>query len=174
LLARQGFDIEIKLATPDDMAVTPPSEVERMVDNILGAVEVAEARDEGQGKRKRPLLFSSFDPDVCDLVKRRRPFDCVMFLSTGGTSYHADRRRMSIDAAIEVAVLCGLQGVILDSGALWSDQGAVTRAKAKGMAVMTYGQENDDVAWVEGQRRLGVHGVIVDDVEKMRAAFLGG
>ena len=145
-----------------------------MVDPILRTVEIAEARDEGQGRPRRPLLFSSFDPDVVDLVKRRRPNDWVMFLSTGGTSYHADPRRMSIDAAIEVAVLAGLQGVIIDSGSLMLDQGAVARTRAEGLLVMTYGGENDEVAWVGTQKTLGVHGVIVDDVAKMRAAFLMG
>lgn len=174
LPAHVGFDIEIKMATPDDVAVTPLDEILRMVDPILRTVEIAEARDEGQGRPRRPLLFSSFDPDVVDLVKRRRPNDWVMFLSTGGTSYHADPRRMSIDAAIEVAVLAGLQGVIIDSGSLMLDQGAVARARAEGLLVMTYGGENDEVAWVGTQKTLGVHGVIVDDVAKMRAAFLMG
>jgi len=33
-----GFDIEVKLATPDDLAATPAAEVERMVAPILAAV----------------------------------------------------------------------------------------------------------------------------------------
>ena len=96
-----------------------------------------------------------------------------MFLTTGGTSFHADRRRMSIDAAIEVAALHGLEGIIVDSGALYRDQDAVDRARREGLKLMTYGVENDNVGWVLAQQTLGVHGVIVDDVARVNAALLG-
>lgn len=168
-----GFDIEIKMATGEDVVKTPDGERWRMTDAILRTVDVAEARARALGRPVRPLLFSSFDPDVCEDVKRRRPGDWVMFLTTGGTSYHADRRRMSIDAAIEVAALHGLEGIIVDSGALYRDHRAVERARRAGLKLMTYGVENDDVAWVSAQQALGVHGVIVDDVAKVNAAFLG-
>lgn len=167
-----AFDIEIKMATGDGVVRTPEEELRRMTDAILATVAVAEDRARALGHPPRPLLFSSFDPDICVDVKRRRPDDWVMFLSTGGTSYHADPRRMSIDAAIEVAALNGLEGVILDSGSLFRDQGAVERARGEGLLTMTYGVENDDVDWVRDQKTLGVHGVIVDDTAKMKAAFL--
>jgi len=167
-----AFDIEIKMTTAHDVVKTPEDELVRMVDTILRTVDVAEARARERGEMKRPLLFSSFDPDVCALVRQRRPDDWVMFLSTGGTSYHADPRRMSVDAAIEVAVLNGLQGIILDSGCLFRDQNAVLRARSEGLLTMTYGDDNDDVHWVGLQKALGVYGVIVDNVERVSAAFL--
>ncbi len=168
-----AFDIEIKMATGDDLVKTPDEERRRMTDAILGTVEVASARARALGQPARHLLFSSFDPDICEEVKRRRPEDWVMFLTTGGTSFHADRRRMDIDAAIEVAALHGLDGIILDSGALYRDHAAVDRARREGLKVMTYGVENDDVGWVVAQQSLGVHGVIVDDVTKVNDALLG-
>ena len=168
-----AFDIEIKMATGDDLVKTPDDERRRMTDAILGTVDVASARARALGQSVRPLLFSSFDPDVCEEVKRRRPEDWVMFLTTGGTSFHADRRRMSIDAAIEVAALHGLEGIIVDSGALYRDQDAVDRARREGLKLMTYGVENDNVGWVLAQQTLGVHGVIVDDVARVNAALLG-
>ena len=79
---------------------------------------------------------------------------------------------MTIDAAIEVAALNGLEGIIVDSGALHLDRGAVDRARREGLKLMTYGVENDDVGWVLAQQSLGVHGVIVDDVAKMSMALL--
>lgn len=168
-----AFDIEIKMATGDELVKTPDEERRRMTDAILRTVEIASARARALGQPARPLLFSSFDPDICQDVKRRRPQDWVMFLTTGGTSYHADRRRMTIDAAIEVAALNGLEGIIVDSGALHLDRGAVDRARREGLKLMTYGVENDDVGWILAQQSLGVHGVIVDDVAKMSMALLG-
>lgn len=57
----------------------------------------------------RPLIFSSFDPDICLELKRRRPAFHVYFLSGGGEYSHADQRRTSVAAAIQVADSGGLQ-----------------------------------------------------------------
>jgi glycerophosphodiester phosphodiesterase len=54
-----GFDIEVKMATPPDLAVTPGQEVERMVAPILATVQAVAAHS------SRPIIFSSFDPDIC-------------------------------------------------------------------------------------------------------------
>jgi hypothetical protein len=37
--------------------------------------------------------------------------------------------------------------------------------------VLTYGKLNDDPAWVHKQQCMGVHGVIVDDVEGVSRAL---
>lgn len=54
-----GFDIEVKMATPPEVAVTPPQEVERMVTPILEAVQAVATHS------SRPIVFSSFDPEIC-------------------------------------------------------------------------------------------------------------
>lgn len=81
-----GFDIEVKMATPDDLAETHAEEIERMVAPILNVVS---ACDRGG----RAVMFSSFDPDICRELRRRQDKYPVMFLTTGGTHHHADPRR---------------------------------------------------------------------------------
>ena len=54
-----GFDIEVKMATPTELAVTPPQEVERMVGPVLKAVEALGTYS------SRQIVFSSFDPEIC-------------------------------------------------------------------------------------------------------------
>ena len=54
-----GFDIEVKMAMPAELAVTPPQEVERMVRPILKAVEALGTSG------SRQIVFSSFDPEIC-------------------------------------------------------------------------------------------------------------
>ncbi len=54
-----GFDIEVKMATPPELAVTPPQEVERMVTPILEAVQAVATYS------SRSIVFSSFDPEIC-------------------------------------------------------------------------------------------------------------
>ena len=57
---------EIKMAMPNDLAVTPAEEVDRMVGATLAAVEAGLA-----AYGPRLVMFSSFDPEVCLEVKRR-------------------------------------------------------------------------------------------------------
>jgi hypothetical protein len=54
-----GFDIEVKMATPPDVPVTPAHEVDRMVDAILDQVQAVATHS------SRPIVFSSFDPEIC-------------------------------------------------------------------------------------------------------------
>ncbi|KAI8473547.1 MAG: PLC-like phosphodiesterase [Monoraphidium minutum] len=171
-----GFDIEVKMATPDTLAVTPPEEVERVIAPILAAVERCcppPAAGGAAAPHERPVVFSSFDPDVCRELRARQSRWPVLFLSTGGVDAHADARRTSLAAALEVAVGYGLCGLILDSGALQANPGFVSAVAAAGreLRVYTYGQQNDDPEWVLQQAALGVHGVICDDVPAALAAL---
>ncbi|KAI8109463.1 hypothetical protein M9434_000745 [Picochlorum sp. BPE23] len=168
-----AFDIEIKMTTPDSVVQTPDEEISRVVNAIVHTLGAIETRIQLEGLPKRKIMFSSFDPDVCLRIKKHRPHDVVMFLSGGGVDAHADPRRTSMDAAIEFAASNNLQGIIVDSGALFADQGAVSRARARRLSVMTYGLENDDPLWVVRQKDLHVHGVIVDDVPRVARHFLG-
>lgn len=168
-----AFDIEIKMTTPDTVVRTPDEEISRVVNAIVHTLGAIETRIQLEGLPKRKIMFSSFDPDVCLRIKKHRPHDVVMFLSGGGVDLHADPRRTSMDAAIDFAASNNLQGIIVDSGALFADQGAVSRARSRGLSVMTYGLENDDPLWVVRQKDLHVHGVIVDDVPRVARHFLG-
>jgi hypothetical protein len=57
--ASVGFDIEVKMATPPELAVTPQAEVDRMVVPILQAIQSVATFS------SRPIVFSSFDPEIC-------------------------------------------------------------------------------------------------------------
>ncbi len=69
-----GFDIEVKMATPPELAVTPPQEIERMVAPILEAVQSVATHS------SRPIVFSSFDPEICRCMPRSdTPFSRLLF-----------------------------------------------------------------------------------------------
>lgn len=160
-----AFNIEVKMATPDELAVTPEAEIQRMVGPILEVV--------GRCGGDRQVVFSSFDPDVCRALRAAQQQHSVMFLSTGGRDWHADARRMSIAAAIEEACAHQLSGVVVDSGALHTCPEAAELARSRGLKLLTYGLENDSLEWVLCQQRMGVTGVIVDDLQGLMAV-LGG
>jgi glycerophosphodiester phosphodiesterase len=165
LPSQLAFNIEVKMATPDELAATPEAEIQRMVGPILEVV--------GRCGGDRQVVFSSFDPDVCRALRAAQQQHSVMFLSTGGRDWHADPRRMSIAAAIEEACAHQLSGVVVDSGALRTCPEAAELARNRGLKLLTYGLENDSVEWVLMQQRLGVTGVIVDDLQGLMAV-LGG
>ena len=136
----------------------------------VDAAAVAGGNGSGKGHR-RAVMFSSFDPEVCIEIRMRRPEFPVMFLSGGEAEIHVDSRRTSIARAIEFAVTSNLDGVILETSVLKLQPQMVAHAKRHGLEVMTYGLQNDDEMWVKEQEKLGVHGVIVDDVERVSRAF---
>ncbi len=68
-------------------------------------------------------------------LRQRQSRFPVLLLSTGGTCWHADERRMSIAAAISFALEAGLQGLVLDSGAVQQQQPAIAAARSKGLKV---------------------------------------
>ena len=176
-----GFDIEVKMTTPNDILRTPQEEVERVVTATLLAVDAAAAGNEITSpsssttatlrRHSRPVMFSSFDPEVCVELKIRRPEFTVMFLSGGEAENHVDPRRTSIAAAIDFASKNGLDGVIVDTFVLKQRPHMVAEARGQGLVMLTYGIENNEEEWVMEQERLGVHGAIVDDVERIVQAY---
>jgi glycerophosphoryl diester phosphodiesterase len=74
---------------------------------------------------------------ACRALRQRQSRFPVLFLSTGGTCWHADERRMSIQAAVAFALEANLQGLVLDSGAVQQQTQAVMLARSKGLKVRT-------------------------------------
>ena len=125
-----AFDIEIKMTPPDPEPCPPPEEVARQLDAILAVVDGGLA-----AAPRRRLLFSSFCPEVCAELKRRRPEFAVMFLSGGGAYPHVDPRRTSVTAAVDFAASAGLQGIILESAALRVQPHMIEVARGRGLQV---------------------------------------
>jgi glycerophosphodiester phosphodiesterase len=174
LPAHLAFNIEVKMATPSDMAITPADEIHRMVGPILDVVQRCTTGSSDPAQQQRQVVFSSFDPDVCRALREAQRHHQVMFLTTGGRDWHADPRRMSLAAAVDEAASAQLSGVVMDSGALHAFPQVVAKARTAGLKLLTYGLENDSVSWVLQQQQLGVTGVIVDDLEGLMVALRNG
>ena len=59
----------------------------------------------------------------------------VMFLSGGGAYEHVDARRTSVAGAVAWALEAGLQGLVLEAGAVQAQPAAVAAARRKGLLV---------------------------------------
>ncbi|KAF8667260.1 hypothetical protein HU200_052928 [Digitaria exilis] len=96
---RVGFNVELKF--DDDLVYT-----EEALTGVLQAVlKVVFEHADG-----RPIIFSSFQPDAAQLIRKLQDKYPVYFLTNGGTQTYADPRRNSLEEAIKLCVDGGLQG----------------------------------------------------------------
>ena len=58
-----------------------------------------------------------------------------MFLSGGGAYAHVDARRTSVGGALDWALQAGLQGLVLEAGAVQAQPDAVASARSEGLLV---------------------------------------
>ncbi len=97
-----GFDIEVKLATPDDLAATPAAEVERMVAPILAAVRAPAhaATLLRQHTLPTPIPAASRSPCLARSWQRRAPLaHAALSASSHPTHTHLGRSALPTHAA---------------------------------------------------------------------------
>ena len=130
-----------------------------------------------------PVMLSSFDADVCLVLRRQQDAWPVFFLSEAGTAAQApdDPRAAALADAAHFAGAAGLRGVVAHAHAILRAPrlAAAAKAAAGGAVLVTYGQPNNDAHAVRAQQRAGVDAVIVDNVrtvlrEGTRAEAHGG
>lgn len=159
---RLGFNVEIKY--PDghltQKRLRTYGERNAFLDQVL-QVTFEYAGD-------RPLYFSSFDPDVVWLLRRKQSRYPVFFLTEGTPiSKRIDPRSHSLSAAVEYAAEAGLTGVVTDVRALLQHPDQVAAAHAHGLRFATYGEGNNDPATCDKQLELGVDVIIADKVSRV-------
>jgi glycerophosphoryl diester phosphodiesterase len=158
----RGFNIEIKHTMQladgsfeDDLVVSV--ELNDYIDAILNVVY--------KGAGNRPIVFSSFHPDSCLMLRLKQSRYPVLFLSQGEFSDHpayADTRARSVTDAIQFVRSEGMMGVDLHSRELLQDLGVVRLAKKAGLAVYCWGVENNDRENMRVLEGAGVDAIILD------------
>lgn len=160
LPATVAFDIELKLTTPDDQLYTTPAEVTRMTSAVMATVQLFAT----QG---RTILFTSFCPCTCKHLKLSQSAYPVMFLSDIGACWHINPQRTGLLSAIEFAREAGLNGLVVETAELKSQQHMVEVVRDQGLQLLTFGIDNNDPDWVRKQYFLGVHAAIVDELPRI-------
>ena len=159
--AEIGFDIELKMTTPDDQLHTTAAEVSRMSDATLAVVQSFATQD-------RTLFLSSFCPDMCRHLKVSQAVYPVMFLSDIGAVWHCNPERTSLPAAIQFAEEAELDGIVVETAELkMKHQHMVELIRDKGLHLLTFGIDNNDADWVRKQQFLGVHAAIIDELPRV-------
>ncbi|KAK8607349.1 hypothetical protein V6N13_053090 [Hibiscus sabdariffa] len=151
-----GFNIELKF---DDYKVYQQDHLTHILQVILRVVfEFA---------RDRPIIFSTFQPDAAQLVRKLQNNYPVFFLTEGGTETYYDIRRNSLEEAMKVCLEGGLQGIVSENKGVFKDPGAVPKIKQSNLSLLTYGKLNNVPEAVYMQYLMGIDGVIVDFVEEI-------
>ncbi len=173
-----GFNIELKYPVEEEVAELGMSrgfsEMNEFCDSILRVVFEAN----GRHADRRPVIFSSFHPDICLMLQRKQQEHPVYFLTDGGvTTWPSQPVSNSLASAIAFAGESSLDGVVCNVQALI---GVPTLPDVldehPSLALFTYGQgnKNHDVV-VEQCLRGRVDGIITDSIavamQAVRTAF---
>ncbi|KAI9843510.1 MAG: Glycerophosphocholine phosphodiesterase [Sclerophora amabilis] len=165
-----GFNIEIKYPmlheSEEQEMDTYAVELNSFVDTVLTKVYDL--------SKKRNVIFSSFNPDICLLLSFKQPSIPILFLTDAGTCPVGDIRASSLQEAIRFASRWNLLGVVTAAEPLVISPRLVKVVKESGLVCVSYGVINNDPEKVQLQVREGIDAVIVDSVLAIRQGLTGG
>ncbi|KAF5298403.1 hypothetical protein FQR65_LT01181 [Abscondita terminalis] len=157
-----GFNIEIKWTMQlqdGSYELKDPIDINVYVDTILEVVL------HHAGTRK--IIFSSFNPDVCTMLRLKQNKYPVMFLTIGQSvkypQYH-DPRCHKIENAVQYAVISEILGVNVHTEDILRDATQVKMVINAGLIIFCWGDENACKSTIKYLKELGLHGIIYDKI----------
>mmetsp|Transcript_13710 Transcript_13710/g.24592 ORF Transcript_13710/g.24592 Transcript_13710/m.24592 type:complete len:510 (-) Transcript_13710:259-1788(-) len=162
-----GILVEIKY--PPDLVkwtqklVIP--ERNQLVDIVLATVCESE---------ERCISFLSFDADVCSMLRvKQASWPVYLLNSEMRESYNdtEDPRTTTVSGAVSYAQNENLSGLVFRADLVLENEELVRTCHDKGLAVFTYGQDNNDVQQVDRQVACGVDCFITDSLPLLSAHF---
>jgi len=163
-----GFNIEIKycmqLKSGDlEDGLTQYMERNKYLDLILMQVM--------QYGGTRRIIFTSFDPDVCTMVRMKQNRYPVGFLTQGNSARYEsfqDMRTQSTPLSSSFARAEGFLALIGHSEDFFKDESLVQLAKDMGLVVFSWGDDANSQDNVKRLKAMGLDGVIYDRIHEMR------
>ncbi|KRZ40964.1 putative glycerophosphocholine phosphodiesterase GPCPD1 -like protein T05H10.7 [Trichinella pseudospiralis] len=157
-----GFMIEVKYPQKLVYGYNNENYPERniYVDAIVNSVL------ENAGQRK--IIFSSFDPDICLMLKMKQSRYPVLFLTQGVNGpydIYVGWRVQESDAAIRFAFVHGLAGVAFHSEKLLSNIASFHYASRLNLAAFVWGDDLDEFRHRTYFRDLHFDGLIYDRID---------
>ncbi|KAI9828136.1 MAG: Glycerophosphocholine phosphodiesterase [Thelocarpon impressellum] len=165
-----GFNIEMKYPmlheSEEHEMDTYAVELNSFVDTVLTKVYDL--------VKKRNVIFSSFNPDICLLLSFKQPSIPILFLTDAGIAPVGDIRASSLQEGIRFASRWNLLGVVTAAEPLVISPRLVKVVKGSGLVCVSYGVINNDPEKVQLQVKEGIDAVIVDSVLAIRKGLTGG
>ncbi|KAK6495547.1 Glycerophosphocholine phosphodiesterase [Arthrobotrys musiformis] len=112
----------------------------------------------------RPIILSSFSPEVCILASTKQNVYPVLFLNDAGLSPTGDIRASSLQEAIHFAKSLNLYGVVSASEPFVMSPKLVKFTRGAGLACASYGAQNSNPAFAKVQVQAGINAIITDNV----------
>ena len=117
--------------------------------------------------KDRFIFFSSFDPDVCAMLKSKQDHFPVMLISQGKCFYepYCDPRSKTLEDSIHFAAAEQLFGVVLHTDPLLRQKELVTQAHQMGLMVYVWGEKNNEKEMLKELADLKVDGIALDNLD---------
>ncbi|XP_072296231.1 glycerophosphocholine phosphodiesterase GPCPD1 [Eucyclogobius newberryi] len=115
----------------------------------------------------RRIVFSSFDPDICTMVRNKQNKYPILFLSQGICERYPelmDARCQTTQIAISFAQSENILGISAHTEELLKHLNYIEEAQSKGLVVFSWGEDNNDHENRRKLREKGIDGVIYDRV----------
>ena len=135
-----GFNIEMKYPMLHESEEQEMDTYAVELNSFVGEV-LTKVYDHG---KKRNIIFSSFNPDICLLLSFKQPSIPILFLTDAGTSPVGDIRASSLQEAIRFASRWNLLGVVSAAEPLVIAPRLVKVVKESGLVCVSYGSLNND------------------------------
>ncbi|XP_014215845.1 glycerophosphocholine phosphodiesterase GPCPD1-like isoform X2 [Copidosoma floridanum] len=120
----------------------------------------------------RKIVFSSFNPDICAMIRLKQNKYPVVFLTQGVTvkypTYH-DPRCQTIPMAMRHALAADLLGINVHTEDILRDPSQVKLVKDRGLIIFCWGDDNNDKDTIQHLKKLGLHAVIYDKIDEYNA-----
>ncbi|XP_004840843.1 glycerophosphocholine phosphodiesterase GPCPD1 isoform X1 [Heterocephalus glaber] len=159
-----GFNIEIKWICQQrdgiwDGNLSTYFDMNLFLDIILKNVL------ENSGKRR--IVFSSFDADICTMVRQKQNKYPVLFLTQGKSDIYPelmDLRCRTTPIAMSFAQFENLLGINAHTEDLLRNPSYIQEAKAKGLVIFCWGDDTNDPENRRKLKEFGVNGLIYDRI----------
>ncbi|KAG5276915.1 hypothetical protein AALO_G00111300 [Alosa alosa] len=120
-----------------------------------------------QNAGKRRILFSSFCPDICTMVRQKQNKYPILFLTQGVTSMYPelmDIRCKTTQIAMSFAQSENILGISAHTEDLLKSMEFISQAQSRGLVVFCWGEDNNDHENRHKLREQGIDGVIYDRI----------
>lgn len=116
----------------------------------------------------RRIVFSSFDPDVCTLLRLKQNVFPVLFLTQADTDRwipYSGPRAQTVQIATEFAQSAGLLGIDVVSDPLLKDMSLIKYVKDAGLVLFVWGELCNSKENIQAFKDHKVDGIIYDRID---------
>lgn len=155
-----GFDIEIKW--PQQRSNGKYESIQTIDKNLYIDRILETMMNKGCG---RLSFFTSFDADICTLLKFKQNMYPAMFLGPSSTNYYVDPRSDNLKQTINNAKAMGLLGIVPHSSNFVKNGGLVRLATDLNLKIFIWGDDSSNTEMVDYFKSCGPTGVIYDRID---------